>query len=64
MFQIFDCTGQAVGRPTGYKKHATAQSLVERSGRIKSTIWGRYHAQPVPENNNGRRLVYRITWID
>ena len=64
MFQIFDCTGRAVGRPEGYKKHATAQRLAERRGRIKTAIWTAYHSQPAPATNERTRLVYRIEWDD
>ena len=62
MFQIFDCNGQPVGRPEGYKNHETAQALAERRGRIKTAIWTAYHAQ---ENlgQPGPRLVYRIKWV-
>jgi hypothetical protein len=63
MFQIFDCNGRPVGRPEGYKKHETAQALAERRGRIKTAIWTAYHSQ---ENLGelGRRLVYRIEWVE
>jgi len=64
MFQIFDCTGRAVGRPEGYKKHATAQRLAERRGRIKTAIWTAYNSQPLPANPERTRLVYRIEWVD
>lgn len=62
MFQIFDCLGRPVGRPEGYKKHKTAQSLAERPGRIKTAIWTAYytHWDPAPS----RRLVYSIKWQD
>jgi hypothetical protein len=68
MFQIFDCTGRAVGRPEGYKKHATAQRLVERRGRIKTAIWPAYHTHydhPTDQDPvTGTRVVYRIEWQD
>ena len=63
MFQIFDCNGQPVGRPEGYKKHQTAQALAERRGRIKTAIWTAYHLQD-GRGELGRRIVYRIEWQD
>jgi len=63
MFQIFDCNGQPVGRPEGYKKHETAQRLAERRGRIKTAIWTAYHAQENFGESN-RRVVYRIQWVE
>jgi hypothetical protein len=62
MFQIFDCNGRPVGRPEGYKKHATAQRLAERKGRIKTAIWSAFHASPLPEPPQTTRVVYRIEW--
>jgi len=61
MFQIFDCTGKPVGRPEGYAKHKTAQSIVERKGRIKTQIWQTYHSTHA---KNGIHLVYSIRWIN
>lgn len=63
MFQIFDCNGQPVGRPEGYKKHKTAQALAERRGRIKTVIWTAYHLQK-NRGELGRCVVYRIEWQD
>ena len=62
MFQIFDCTGRAVGRPDGYQKHVTAQTLAERRGRIKTEIWTAYHSAQLEAGSGGRRLVYSIKW--
>lgn len=63
MFVITDCRGDIVGRREGYKKHATAQALAERAGRIKSAIWGAYHMHyKNADSGAGRRLVYRIEW--
>lgn len=62
MFQIFDCTGQAIGRPEGYQKHKTAQTLTTRPGRIRRAIWDAYHAAKAanPEHSH----VYAIRWAD
>ena len=62
MFQIFDCTGQAIGRPEGYAKHRTAQTLTSRPGRIRRAIWDAYHAAKTanPEHCH----VYAIRWVD
>lgn len=62
MFQIFDCNGRAVGRSAGYARHATAEALIKRPGRIRSAIYTALACAPVPEN--GRRLVWRIQWIE
>jgi len=68
MFQLFDCLGRPVGRPEGYKKHRTAQSLAERRGRIKTAIWTAYHTHwnrpTLQDPATGTRLVYRIEWQD
>lgn len=63
MFQIYDCNGQPVGRPEGYKKHETAQRLAECRGRIKTAIWAAYHAQE-DRGERGTRVVYRIEWAE
>lgn len=62
MFQIFDCTGQPIGRPEGYQKHRTAQSLTARAGRIRRAIWDAYYAAKAanPEHSH----VYAIRWVD
>lgn len=62
MFQIFDCTGAPVGRAEGYKLHRTAESLINRPGRIRRAIWDRFHTTPATAD--GRRLVYAIRWVD
>ena len=62
MFQIFDTNGKPVGRPQGYKMHATAERLIARPGRIRRDIYDAFARAPMPAN--GRKLVYSIRWID
>ena len=62
MFQIFDCNGRAVGRPAGYARHATAEALIKRAGRIRTAIYTAVAAAPA--GPDGRQLVWRITWIE
>jgi hypothetical protein len=62
MFQIYDCTGKAIGRPEGYARHRTAQSLTERPGRIRRAIWDAYHAAKTANPDHSH--VYAIRWAD
>ena len=62
MFQIFDCNGRAVGRPAGYARHATAEALIKRAGRIRTAIYTAVAAAPA--GPDGRRLLYAIRWIE
>jgi hypothetical protein len=62
MFQIFDCNGKPVGRPQGYKKHSTAQSLVNKPFSIRHSIYRAFYLKgPLEEKP---RLIYSIKWID
>jgi hypothetical protein len=67
MFVITNCIGDIVGRPQGYKKHATAQHVAERRGRIKTAIYTAFHSHydgPTRQGADGTRLLYRIEWQD
>lgn len=62
MYQIYDCTGKAVGRSQGYKRHSTAQGLAERPCAIRRAI---YDAVATAKAiNPEHKLLYRIGWID
>jgi hypothetical protein len=62
MYQIYDCTGKAIGRVQGYKRHATAQGLAERPCAIRRAIYDAIATAKAI--NPEHRLLYRIGWID
>ena len=62
MYQIYDCTGKAVGRAQGYKLHSTAQGLAERPCKVRRAIYDAVATAKAikPEH----KLLYRISWVD
>jgi hypothetical protein len=62
MFQIFDCNGQAVGNPKGYRTHRGAQAQCERTGKIRTAIFTAHHLKEWPLN--GIKHLYSIRWVD
>lgn len=62
MYQIYDCTGKAIGRVQGYKRHSTAQGLAERPCAIRRAIYDAVTAAKAI--NPDHKLLYRIGWID
>ena len=59
-FQIYDCNGEPIGRPEGYKNHSTALAIVHRyNGKIRAKIWTAYQARDWGDNT--KRLLYTIT---
>ncbi len=62
MYQIYDCTGKALGRAQGYKLHSTAQAVAERPGKVRRAVYDALAMAKVI--NPEHRLMYRISWID
>jgi hypothetical protein len=62
MFQIFDCNNKPVGRSEGYKKHSTAQSLVNKPYSIRHAIYRAFYSKE--QSVDRPNLVYSIRWVD
>jgi hypothetical protein len=62
MFFIFDCNGDIVGNPKGYKTHQGAQTQCERTGKIRTAIFTAHHLKEWPKN--GIKHLYSIRWVD
>lgn len=62
MYQIYDCTGKAIGRAQGYKLHSTAQGLTARNCAIRRAIYDAVSAAKAI--NPDHKLLCRIGWID
>lgn len=66
MFFIFDCNGDIVGNPKGYKTHQGAQRQCNldnsKPTKIMALLWDRFHAQA--QIDNQKRRIYSIRWVD
>ena len=62
MYFIFDCNGQIVGNPKGYKTHKGAQTQCEKQGKIRTAIFTAHHLKEWPKN--GIKHLYSIRWVD
>ena len=63
MYFIFNCNGDILGNPKGYKTHKGAQAQCEKQGKIRSAIYTAYFEKPL-SINEGTRLLYSIKWKD
>jgi len=65
-FFIFDCNGEIVGNPKGYKTHKAAQTQCNldksKPTKIMALLWDRFHAMAQMDNRKSR--IYAIRWID
>ena len=65
MFFIFDCNGDKIGNPNGYKTNKGAVRQCENKGsKVKSEIWKRYYESEAINKAKNNNLVYRIEWIE
>lgn len=66
MFFIFDCDGNIVGNPKGYKTHRGAQRQCNlessKPTKIMSLLWDRFHYSE--QKSTDRRLIYSIKWVE
>jgi hypothetical protein len=66
MFFIFDCNGEIVGNPKGYKTHkgAQAQCNLDRMNetKIMKLLWDRFHAKA--QMTDIKTRIYSIRWVD
>lgn len=66
MYFIFDCNGQIVGNPKGYKTHKGAQTQCnlkyDKQTKIMALLWDRFHAEANMGNKKTR--IYSIRWVD
>ena len=64
MFFIFDCNGDIVGNPKGYRTHRGAESQCKLNGKTKimQTLWNRFHDKA--QTMQGKSLIYSIRWVD
>lgn len=66
MFFIFDCNGDIVGNPKGYKTHKGAQRQCNldksKPTKVMALLWDRFHAQAQLDNRKTR--IYAIRWVD
>ena len=62
MFFIFDCNGDIVGNPKGYKTHKGAQTQCENQGKIRTAIFTAHNLKEWPLN--GIKHLYSIRWVE
>jgi hypothetical protein len=66
MYFIFDCNGQIVGNPKGYKTHKGAQTQCNldksKPTKVMALLWDRFHARAQIDATKTR--IYSIRWVD
>jgi hypothetical protein len=64
MFFIFDCNGDIVGNPKGYRTHKGAESQCKLNGKTKTMqiLWNRFFDKA--QKMEGKSLIYSIRWVD
>ena len=63
MFFIYNCKGDIVGNPKGYKTHKGAERQCTMQGRIRSEIFSAFFNKTFGENPH-MTLLYSIKWRD
>ena len=63
MFFIFNCSGQIIGNPKGYKTHKGAEAQCTKPTRIRSEIYSEFFNRTFGENPH-KTLLYSIKWVD
>jgi hypothetical protein len=64
MYFIFDCNGDIVGNPKGYKTHKGAQSQCKLNGQSKvmRLLWNRFFERA--QIDSTKAPIYSIRWVD
>ena len=63
MFFIYNCKGEIVGNPKGYKTHKGAERQCTIQGRIRSEIFSAFFDKTFGKNPHDT-LLYSIKWRD
>jgi len=63
MFFIFNCSGQIIGNPKGYKTHKGAEAQCTKPTRIRSEIYSEFFNRTFGENPH-KTLLYSIKWVE
>ena len=65
MYFIFDCNGDIVGNPKGYKTHTGAQRQCNLEAvtptKTMSVLWQRFHERAQIDSTKTR--IYSIRWV-
>ena len=64
MYKIYNCLGEQVGNPRGYKTHRGALSRLSRfaRGSVFDAIWDAYNLEV--QSNPSLCVAYTIKWED
>ena len=66
MYFIYDCNGQIVGNPKGYKTHTGAQRQCNldavKPTKTMAVLWKRFHDKAQIDSTKTR--IYSIRWVD
>ena len=62
MFKIYNCLGEQVGNPKGYRTIKGAERMLSRrvQGNVHDTLWDAY--KKASEDGNYPHLVVAIKW--